>query len=201
MRHSAQPEIVTSKGPAAGRLVGVNHLQFIVNDINESVRFYRDILGLCVIRTKSDYPAPGRGYRILHNVFFDLGNSEYLSLIQIDESSAGQQAEPSVSSDWLWPDNSARHVKPAKMDHLAFNVPTHDDMTWFHEHLMQSGVKVSPIVFRPEESWVESMYFYDPNGIPLEIATLDLDSPRWDGFDAGVWFWDREMAALRDFEG
>lgn len=199
MSDTAPARIVTTKGPAAGRLVGVNHLQFIVNDINESVRFYRDVLGLRVTRSKSDYPAPGRGYRILHNVFFDLGNSEYLSLIQIHEQSA-ELAEPSVSSDWLWPDNTAKHNKPTKMDHLAFNVPTHDDMVWFHEHLTQHGVKVSPIVFRPEESWVESMYFYDPNGIPLEIATLDLGSSRWDGFDPETWFWDREMPALRDAE-
>lgn len=189
--------LVTKAGPAVGKLTGINHLQFIVDDIDESVRFYRDVLGFEVVRTRSEYPAPGRGYRILKNVFVDIGGGTLLSLIVIgDQAGVAQETEPSVSSDWLWPASDAKHVRPRKMDHLAFNVDSHDELVWFQQHLRDCGVETTEIIFREAEHWIESIYFYDPNGIPLEVATFDWDNPRWAAYERGMWLWDKDIPAL-----
>src|ERR1051325_4016344 len=103
----ARTDIKTTGGPAVGRLAGVNHLQLIVSDMDRSVRFYRDILGLRVIRTTSDYPAPGRGYQIIKNTFLDMGGNSLLSLVVPGgtHDGTGQHivagaAEPSISAEW-----------------------------------------------------------------------------------------------------
>ncbi|QIX52314.1 MULTISPECIES: VOC family protein [Rhodococcus] len=197
----SKPEILTQAGPATGRLAGVNHIQLIVSDMDQSVRFYRDILGMTVIRTTADYPAPGRGYQILKNTFLDMGNGNLLSLIVIGGpgiSGAPKHAEPSVSAEWLWPGVPEQQWTPRKFDHLAFNVDTHEDVVWFKEHLESHGVKTSKIIARDYEAWVESLYFYDPDGIPVEIATFDRSHPKWDEHRPTDWFRDPDpVPALR----
>ncbi|GHB67660.1 hypothetical protein GCM10010377_68190 [Streptomyces viridiviolaceus] len=201
MSTEASPALVTSAGPAAGRLQGVNHLQLIVDDMDESVRFYRDVLGLRVVRTrtKENYPVSPSGFNMLKNYFFDMGNGGLLSLVQIEGAQGSpQDTEPAVSGSWLWPDTTRGPQFPRKMDHLAFDVESHDDMVWFHAHLRECGVKVTEIITREDEHFVESIYFYDPNGIPLEIATFDRAHPRWKTHDPNMWFWDPEpVPALR----
>jgi catechol-2,3-dioxygenase len=43
--------ILQERGPAMGRISGINHLVLFTQDMNEGVRFYRDVLGLRVVRT------------------------------------------------------------------------------------------------------------------------------------------------------
>ncbi|MFG3525108.1 VOC family protein [Nocardia nova] len=192
--------LIKSSGPAAGRLKGVNHLQLIVDDMDTSVRFYRDILGLRLVRTrtKENYPLQKRGFNMLRNYFFDMGNGGLLSLLQIENASgSASDSEPAVTGVWLWPGEREAH-QPRKMDHLAFDVETHDDMVWFREHLLANDVDVTKIIMREDEHFVESIYFYDPNGIPLEIATFDREHPRWKDHDPDMWFWDTDpVPALR----
>lgn len=195
-------QLVTTAGEAAGRLNGVNHIQLIVDDMNESVRFYRDILGLRLVRTRTgaNYPdlAKSRGFNIEKNYFFDMGNGSLLSLIQImNATGSASDTEPAISGPWLWPDSPAAR-KPRKMDHLAFDVETHDDVVWFRQHLLRNDVKVTDIITRDDELFVESIYFFDPNGTPLEIASFDRGNPKWEGFDPNLWFWDEDpVSALQ----
>ncbi|GAB7007900.1 hypothetical protein JCM18899A_53780 [Nocardioides sp. AN3] len=186
--------LIKSAGPAAGRLRGVNHLQLIVDDMDTSVRFYRDILGLRLVRTrcKDNYPVQKRGFNMLKNYFFDMGNGSLLSLLQVEAAEGtADETEPAVTGAWLWPGEKVAR-RPRKMDHLAFDVESHDDMVWFRDHLIAHGCDVTKIITREDEFFVESIYFYDPNGIPLEIATFDRNSPRWDEFDPDIWFWDTD---------
>src|SRR4051794_8131839 len=44
-------QILQEKGAAAGRISGINHLVLFARDMNEGVKFYRDLLGLRVVRT------------------------------------------------------------------------------------------------------------------------------------------------------
>lgn len=199
-------DICSTRGPAAGRLTGVNHLQLIVSDMDRSVTFYRDILGMRVVRTTSDYPAPGRGYQIIKNTFFDMGNNSLLSLVLpggTDAESGGEitaaPAEPSISAEWLWPQRTLTQWMPRKMDHLAFNVETYDEVVWFKEHLERNGIETSKIISRDWEVWVDSLYFYDPDRIPLEIATFDRQNTRkWRTHQPTDWFCDPDpVPALR----
>ena len=42
--------------------------------------------------------------------------------------------------------------------------------------------------------FVMSIYFSDPSNNPLEIATLDLDDPVWQGYDFNQWYRDEDPA-------
>jgi len=193
--------IVAERGAAAGRITGMNHIQLVVRDIDVSTRFYRDVLGFKVIRTQGEYspPMPPGGehaWCVPRNYFFQLPNGTFLSLIQVDGAS---RADQSVWTPSFWPGVANPPSRPQKLDHMAFDVPGRADLEWFQEHLRASGVVVSEIVERLEKPrFVKSIYFYDPDGIPLEIATWDWDDPAWEGHDATEWLMDEEpVPALR----
>src|SRR5215510_9550730 len=91
--------ILQESGPAAGRISGINHLVLFARDMNEGVRFYRDLLGLRVVRTQR-FTTTGEGLRAaahhssgsavaasadvsaiavtikVRQVFFEMGNGE-----------------------------------------------------------------------------------------------------------------------------
>jgi len=197
---NAHRDIVAEAGPATGRIQGVNHIQLIVRDIDESTRFYRDVLGFTVMRTMGDYTPPGgnvgRNWRVPKNYFFQMPNGIFLSLIQV--AGAADQADGSVWVPSFWPGMTSP-TRAQKLDHMAFDVTSREDVVWFQEHLRAHGVTVSEIVERLEHPlFVKSIYFTDPNGIPLEIATWDWADPAWQGYDKSEWLDDEEPApALR----
>ena len=212
----AHQRVVATKGPAVGRITGMNHLVMYTHDMDECVRFYRDLLGLKVVRTvgwfrsnpqslnmaapmasgRPDEAAPqDRGVDVrARQVFFQLGNGDLLSFYEIE----GMETPQASIVSFLWPPTAApapRH--PQKLDHLALNVRSKADLQWFREHLMVHGVKVSDVLERSASAnnlFVMSIYFSDPSNNPLDIATLDLDDPVWQGYDFNQWYRDEDPA-------
>jgi catechol 2,3-dioxygenase-like lactoylglutathione lyase family enzyme len=178
---AAEADVVAAKGDATGRLTGVNHIQLIVRDMREGVRFYRDVLGLRLIRTYGRYvpPADIPGARTVEkNYYFELGNSEIITLIEVPDFTPPDQ---SVFVPSYWPGERVSPDSPDKFDHLALNVATRADLEWFREHLDANGVTVSKLFEPTGMKLVTSIYFYDPSGNPLEIATFDLTGSVWEG--------------------
>jgi len=219
--------ILQENGPAAGRISGINHLVIFTRDMNEGVRFYRDLLGLRVVRTvRFNTSADGLRTAANHSaggaveerstpsdvavdftvrqVFFEMGNGELFSLYE-PPTVADRPAAPIGSV--LWPASAARMWSrpsvPQKMDHLSFDVPTHDDVEWFRDHLAANGVTVSEISERRGKDnthrFISSFYFCDPSGNPLEIATFQVADRAWESYDFSDWFMDVEpVEALLD---
>ena len=179
-------DIRGTAGDAVGKITGINHLQLVVRDMDEAVRFYRDLLGLKVVRTMGKEaldritPTP-----VTKNYFFELGNGEMVTLIEVKGS-----GEP-VRLWWdLWPDGAKAGEALQKMDHLAFNVDNRVDLEWFMLHLREHGVAVTDILGR--EQFVQSIYFTDPTGNPLEIATFDWENEAWSEHKAEDWYGDTQ---------
>jgi catechol-2,3-dioxygenase len=89
------------------------------------------------------------------------------------------------------------------MDHLSFDVPTHADVVWFREHLLSHDVAVSEISERRGANnahrFISSIYFNDPSGNPLEIATFNAPDGAWRSYDFSNWFMDEDpVPALLD---
>ncbi len=189
-------EICPATGPATGKLTGVNHLQLVVHDMTAAIWFYRDVLGLTLVATrgKADLDAvcvtP-----VQKNYFFRLGNGDMLSLIEVPT------APPPQRSMWdIWPEGIEGRVNVQKMDHLAINVETIEELGWFVGHLRSHGVKVTDLRdVRP--GFVHSIYFTDPSGNALEIATFDWENAalNWDKHEPSDWYTDPEppMNALQ----
>jgi len=187
--------VVATKGPATGRITGINHMQLVVLDMDASVRFYRDILGFTVIRTLGiDYSPVGSttvsDWRVPHDYFVQLPGGTCLSLIEVE---GAKRPQHSIWVPSFWPGENAPPHAPEKLDHFAFDVPTFEDLVWFQRHLRDNGVAVSDIVPRSKPPrFVDSIYFNDPSGIPLEIATWNRSDPLWKKQRPEDWYSDTD---------
>jgi catechol 2,3-dioxygenase-like lactoylglutathione lyase family enzyme len=205
-------QVLQTRGPAVGRISGINHLVLFVGDLDRAVTFYRDVLGLRIVRTQPRFSTNalslqgqalmssghlGDGSLVdfsVRQVFFQMGNGEIFSVYEVD----GIEPEPDASVvSFLWPEVRAKPpTRPAKLDHLSFNVETRDDIVWFREHLLREGVACSELVERrgsdDSHRFLTSIYFSDPSNNPLEIATFDWGDPGWEGYQFDSWFRDPE---------
>lgn len=157
--------------------LGVNHLALVSSDMARTVEFYRDILGMPLIKT-IDLPR-GMG----QHFFFDLGNGDSLAFFWFPNA---PKAQPGVSS-------AARGPLPGvsahgSMNHIAINVPA-EKIDAYHEKLKSKGIACSQVVNHDDSpmqasleptptTFVRSIYFYDPDGIALELAAWTRDLPR-----------------------
>ena len=151
------PEVQAMKGiqPPADmpfRIGNMSHAVLVVRDIDASVRFYTQVLGFKVSDVYPESMVPGR------MVFMRFNQDHHgLGLIgQAKEASSGQE-----------------------LHHLAFEVPTLDDVFRARDHLEKHGV---PIDFhgRRRAGCQVSVEFRDPDGHSLEIF-WGLDKVDWDG--------------------
>jgi glyoxylase I family protein len=59
----------------------------------------------------------------------------------------------------------------AGLDHLAFEVPTRDDLEWWASRLLELGVTCSPIAPSNSIPGAAVLVFRDPDNIQLELFT------------------------------
>ncbi len=150
---------------------GVNHLALVCKDMARTVAFYRDLLGMPLIKT-IDLPG-GMG----QHFFFDIGNGDSLAFFWFPNA---PEAAPGVSSPAFLPTEGSMLTAHGSMNHIAFNIPAEkfDD---YYARLQDKGVKVTPILNHDDSEWqvsrdvhaktfVRSVYFFDPDGVCLEFA-------------------------------
>ncbi|MBI3967613.1 MAG: VOC family protein [Chloroflexi bacterium] len=149
-------------------LTGTHHTSFTVSDLDRSLAFYRDVLGLEVtaeIGGSTPYVSKVVGYpdAKLRIAFLRLpGTSHRLELIQY-LSPAG--------------DRPPLETKDTGSGHLAFLV---DDMLTVYEALRAKGVRFRspPVEVTPgDPNTGRAVYFADPDGITLEL----IQRPRRSG--------------------
>jgi catechol 2,3-dioxygenase-like lactoylglutathione lyase family enzyme len=152
--------VVQSAG--AGRVApptrGVDHLAFVTDDLPGTMDFYTRVLQLQLVHVRRVPFERDRGqppYDNLRHYFFDMGNDSLLAFFEYPQGLARQNRD-----------------LPGGMQHIAFHVPRErfDRMV---EHVKSCGVSVVGPVPLGGRFW--SAYFYDPNGIRLELATSLAD--------------------------
>ncbi|MCC7364685.1 MAG: VOC family protein [Dehalococcoidia bacterium] len=152
---------------------GINHLALVCKDMERTVHFYRDILGMPLIKTL-DLPK-GMG----QHFFFDIGNGDCLAFFWFPDA---PEAHPGVSSPAGMP-GLGQEITTAhgSMNHVAFNV-AEDKFDEYVQKLHDKGLNPSPVLNHDDSKWqvakemhpgvfVRSVYFMDPDGIMLEFAT------------------------------
>ncbi len=158
---------------------GVNHLALVCRDMAETVKFYRDVLGMPMTKT-IDLPG-GMG----QHFFFDIGNGDGLAFFWFK---GAPERAPGVASPKALPAMGDLTTAHGSMNHIAFNVPV-DKFDEYVERLKAKGVQVSPVLNHDnspaqvsaavtDDVFVRSVYFFDPDGICLEFAcwTKDFDA-------------------------
>lgn len=151
---------------------GVNHLALVCRDMAETVKFYRDVLGMPLIKT-IDLPRD-----LGQHFFFDIGNGDSLAFFWFKDA---PPAAPGCASPTALPTEGSFVSAHGSMNHIAFDVPAEkfDD---YVQRLKAKGIAVSPILNHDnspggvskavtDDVFVRSVYFFDPDGVCLEFAS------------------------------
>lgn len=150
---------------------GVNHLALVCRDMKRTVEFYRDTLGMPLIKT---IELPNRGGQ---HFFFDCGNGDSLAFFWFPDAPA---AAPGIAAPAALPTQGNFVSAHGSMNHIAFNVPA-EKFDEYYERLKDRGVKVTKLLNHDnsptqvsddltDDVFVRSVYFFDPDGICVEFA-------------------------------
>ena len=156
---------------------GINHLALVCKDMARTVEFYRDVLGMPLIKTIELPRGMGQHF------FFDIGNGDALAFFWFADA---PEAQPGIASAKRAPlPGPSAH---GSMNHVAINVPA-EKIDEYYRKLKAKGVECSRVVNHDDSpmqasleltpsTFVRSIYFYDPDGIALEFAAWTRELPQ-----------------------
>jgi glyoxalase family protein len=137
--------------------VGFHHITMVSASAMRTLRFYRELLGIRLVKRTVNFDDPGS-----YHLYF--GND------------AG--APGTLVTFFEWPRAGRGNWGVGGIHHLALGVSTQEAQLKWKRRLMDAGVAVTGPYNR---GWFHSIYFADPDGQILEIATrgpgYDLDEP------------------------
>ena len=136
----------------------LHHFAWRCRDCEETRRFYEDLLGLPLVHViQSDHvPSTGEYCPYVH-IFFQMRDGSYIAFFDLGDD---QVAEPSPNT-------------PAWVNHLALHVDSEAELRQAKARLEAAGVVVLGVT---DHHIIRSIYFFDPNGIRLELTTPTVDA-------------------------
>lgn len=152
------------------RLDGVDHTARPTWKLRETVEFYRDILGLPLIHTISARGWGAPGHPDFLHFFFEAGKGATIAFFYYIGTDRPEKYLP-----------EDHHFYSAT--HTAWGVASEDELKRWKTTLEARGLTVSPYT---RHEILESIYFRDPNGYPLEITLRLRDVEVIDAVDAGL---------------
>ncbi len=127
---------------------GINHIAMVTGDMDSTVRYWRDLLGMRLVA--------GLGHTGYRHYFFRISDLDLLAFFE------WEGAEPAQEKD---------HGAPLKgkvvFDHLSFGVDTLEGLWELKSKLEAAGFWVSEMV---DHGFIYSIYSFDPNNIPVEFS-------------------------------
>lgn len=150
------------------RLHGVDHTARPTWKLRETVEFYRDVLGLPLIHTVSARGWGQPNHPDFLHFFFDAGKGATIAFFY-----------------YLGTDRPEKYVPEDhyfySATHTAWCVDGSEELSRWKETLEARGLKVSAFT---RHEILESIYFRDPNGYPLEVTLRLRDLHPLDSKDA-----------------
>ena len=142
---------------AAPKIRGVHHSAFRCRDAEETRKFYEEVLGLPLKATVVADELPGSGEKLPYmHLFFEMGDGNYIAFFDIPDG---------VKDDMFG-------AKWGMELHFAMEAATMDELMAFKARLESCGV---PCFGPIDHHFCHSIYFWDPNGLALEITTRDAE--------------------------
>jgi catechol 2,3-dioxygenase-like lactoylglutathione lyase family enzyme len=127
---------------------GVNHLAMATGDMDGTIRFWRDLLGMRLVA--------GLGQPGYRHFFFQISDSDLIAFFEW----SGVEPVP-----------DKEHGRPVSgpfiFDHVSFGVETEADLWELKDRLETAGFDVSDVI---DHGFIHSIYAHDPNGIPIEFS-------------------------------
>lgn len=132
---------------------GLHHIAYRCRDAEETRHFYEDLLGLPLTHVvrEDNVGSTGEHCPFVH-LFFEMTDGSSVAFFDLGDNKA---VEP-------WPDT------PRWVNHLALRVGSEAEVDAAKQRLEAAGVQVvGPAL---HDGFVRSIYFFDPNGIRLELT-------------------------------
>jgi len=135
-------------------LLGLHHFAYRCRNAEETRHFYEDLLGLplAAVVAHERVPSTNEVYPYCH-LFFEMTDGSYLAFFDLFDGQA-YVSDPAT---------------PSWVNHLALRVSERAALDDARVRLQAAGVEVTGAV---DHGWFESIYFFDPNGIRLELVFL-----------------------------
>jgi len=130
------------------RFNGVNHLAMATGDMDRTIRFWRDLLGMRLVA--------GLGQPGYRHYLFEIPPHDLIAFFE-----------------WrgIRPAAPKQHGRPMKgpfiFDHVSFGVESEDELWQLKDRLDAAGFPVSDMI---DHGFIHSIYAFDPNGIPIEFS-------------------------------
>jgi glyoxylase I family protein len=139
------------------RIAGLHHVTVICQDVERSVDFYRNLLGMRLV--KQTVNEDDRGAR--HLFFGD------------------EEGRPGTIVTCLeYPDLDEGSVGRGSTHHFALTVESDEELAGWHGYLRSRGIPCTDVMDR---TYFKSLYLRDPDGHIVELATalpgLTADEP------------------------
>jgi catechol 2,3-dioxygenase-like lactoylglutathione lyase family enzyme len=127
---------------------GINHLAMATGDMDSTIRFWRDLLGMRLIAGLG-----GPGYR---HYFFEISEKDSIAFFEWPGVKPAEEKE------------HGRPVSgPFTFDHVSFGVRSRDELWALKDRIAAAGFWVSEAI---DHGFIYSIYSFDPNGIPIEFS-------------------------------
>lgn len=127
---------------------GINHLALVTRDMDRTVRFWRDLLGMRLV--------VGLGHPGYRHYFFELTATDKVAFFEW----------PHVES-MPEKDHGAPVRGPAAFDHISFGVESKEDLWRLKDLLEANDFWASEII---DHGFILSLYSFDPNNIAIEFS-------------------------------
>ena len=133
----------------------IHHQAFLCRDAEQTRWFYEDIMGFKLVAALDFESSPGSGEPLEYmHLFFEMGNGDHMAFFDIPDDVDEEKFGYTSGFD----------------QHIAFEVDTLEELESWKKHLNDKlGWASDPI----DHDFVHSIYFYDPNGLALEITCRD----------------------------
>ncbi|MCY7343027.1 MAG: VOC family protein [Pseudonocardia sp.] len=131
----------------ASTVRGVHHLALIARDVEETIRFYQDLLGFPLVELVEN-----RDYRGSSHFFFDIGNRNLLGFF-----------------DFPGHDHPAYSETIGAVQHLALSVSP-EGFAAARKRLDEAAIDY----LGPDRGIDNSLYIRDPNGVGVEFYSEEL---------------------------
>ena len=139
------------------QLGGIHHAAYRCKDAKETVEWYARVLGMTYTTAFAEDHVPSTGeYDPYMHIFLVAGNGNILAFFELPN-------QPEMGKD---PNT------PAWVQHLALKVPSEEALLAAKAHVEAQGIDV----LGPTHHGIfKSIYFFDPNGIRLELSAQLAD--------------------------
>jgi glyoxylase I family protein len=146
------PDLKLASLPPAVPINGLHHFAYRCRDAEETRHFYEDILGLPLFHyIRSDIvPSTGEFCPYVH-IFFRMTDGSCLAFFDLGDGAASL---PSPNT-------------PSWVNHIALRVESVDQLRAMKTRLEAHGIEVLGVT---DHRVFNSIYFFDPNGIRLELC-------------------------------